>query len=267
MLTFDEEFPGSWIFIHEFPEGTEEHFDASLDLFDAGKLRDAEEDLRNLLLVCPDHIDALHHLAQVFEITGRDLEAYLCTREAVRIGIEAIPSRFSWLTGRILWGHLANRPFMRAYHALGLHLLRSQGAEKALDIFARLVSVNPSDNLGARYILMQCFLDLADWDSAVMLALRYPDDAGPGITYSKVVALLHLDRKEDALESLKVAIRYSPNVAAELAKARHSRPNSKYPGYLTSGGDDEAFDYWERNRLHWSKSSDAFKLLRELSKN
>jgi tetratricopeptide (TPR) repeat protein len=263
MLTLEENPFSEWIFVHEPPDGTEQQLDECLELFNTGEFQEAEEGLRDLLLVCPDHIDALHHLALVFESTGRDFDAYLCTREAVRIGIEAMPSRFSWLTGRILWGHLANRPFMRAYHSLGLHLLRSQGAERALEIFARLVSINPNDNLGARYLLMQCFLDLADWSSAATLALRYPDDVGPDIAYSKVIALLHLGHEEKALESLKTAIRHSPNVAEELLKLQHFRPKTKYLGFV----DNEAFDYWECNRLHWSSSSEAFKLLNELSKD
>lgn len=266
MPTLVEESPNSWIFLHEAPDGTDARLDNALELLEAGQYDEAEEKLRQLLLVFPEHIDALHHLGLLFGNCGQNLESYLCTREAVRVGLDAIPPSFSWLTGRIRWGHYENRPFMRAYHALGLHLLRDQGAAQALDIFARLVSVNPDDNLDARYLLMQCLLDLQSWSSALDLSRRYPDDVGPGMTYSKVVALLATDHAEEAAVALEDAIRYRPNVAAELSKAKHSRPEADHFWGMAVGGPEEAFDYWERNRVHWGKSTAAYKLLQKLRK-
>lgn len=266
MPTLIEESSNSWVFTHQSPEGTDARLDDALELLEAGQLDEAEEELRHLLLVCPEHIDALHHLGMLFGSRGQNLEAYLCAREAVRIGLAAIPSGFSWLTGRILWGHIENRPFMRAYHALGLHLLHDQGAAKAVDIFARLVNVNSNDNLGARYLLMQCLLDLRDWQSALDLSRRYPDDAGSDMMYSKVVALMSIGHVDEAVVALEAAIRCKPNIASELLKVRHSRPESAHPGYMTVGGPEEAFDYWERNRVHWGKNTPAYKLLQKLRK-
>lgn len=266
MTTLVEESPNSWVFDHPSPEGAEARLDEAVRLLDAGKFDHADEELRLLLVVCPDHMDALHHLALLFGSRGKYLESYLCTREAVRIGLDAIPPGFSWLTGRMLWSHLENRPFMRAYHALGLHLLRDRGAAAAIDIFARLVSVDPNDNLGARYTWMQCLLDLRDWQSALDLSRRYPDDVSPDMMYSKVVALVGSGQMDEAGVSLEAAIQCRPNVASELLKAKHSRPRSVHPGYVAVGGDEEAFDYWERNRLHWGKSTAAYKLLQTLRK-
>lgn len=264
MISFIEESPGLWIFRHDYPEGADNELDASLDLLDAGKLASAEQRLRKLLLVCPEHIDALHHLALIFSRTGRELEAFFCCREAVRVGLEAIPRQFSWLTGRMLWGFLENRPFMRAYHFLGLQLSATQGPAKAREIFARLASVNPDDNLGARYLLMECHLDLADWEAALALAHQYPHDSSAEFLYSKIVALVQLEREDEAIDSILSALQYAPKVAEELLKTRHIRPKEKAPSYVETGSSDEAFTYWERNKRHWSKSSPAFLLLRKI---
>jgi len=266
MITFIEESPNSWVFHHNFPEGVEESLDNAIDCFQAGNLDEAEETLRKLLLVCPYYIDALHHLALVFSDFGLELESYLCSREAVRIGLEAIPSQFSWLTSRMLWGHLENRPFMRAYYALGLSILNNQGAASAIDIFARLVSVNPNDNLGCRYNLMQGYLDLNEWQAALNLSQLYCNDTGPDIVYSKVVALFQLDREEEAIAALTLIINHYPNVAKELVKTKHSPPKSSHPGFITLGGEDEAYDYWQRNRKHWASSTTAYKTLKNILK-
>lgn len=159
------------------------------------------------------------------------------------------------------WGHLENRAFLRAYHALSIALLRQNRHVEAIEILALLVSVCPNDNLGARYMLMQCYLDAQSWQAAIDLSLQYPEDIGPDILYSKAVALMKLHRNEDALDSLQQAVRYRPNVAKELLKSRHVGPKSMFSGSLQVGGADEAFDYWERNKAHWTKGSQALELL------
>ena len=264
MILFNESWPHSWEFEHDYPEGADEAFDECVDLYHAGDLEHAEQTLKDILFVCPDHIDALHHLALVYENTDRSIEAYLCTREAVRICLEAIPAHFSWLTEQILWGEHNNRPFLRAYHSLALHHLRRQNTKDASDILARLVSTNPNDNLGARYVLMTCLLNDGNWETAIKLTKQYPDDTGPEIAYSKVIALLHLGCHNEAKENLKWAIQQNRKVAIELLKTQHTRPEAAFPGYTTLGGEEEAFIYWEQNSIHWSKDSEAFKLLHEL---
>lgn len=270
MLELIEILPNTWAFHQDMPDGVEERLNEAVECFEAGDLDEAEEILREVLLVCPHHIDALHHLALIFSDSGLKLESYLCTREAVRIGLEAIPSHFSWLTSRMLWLELENRPFMRAYHALGLSILDSQGAASAIEVFARLLSVNRSDNLGCRYTLMQCYLDLNEWQAALDLSQRYNNDTGPDIVYSKVVALFQLDQddeNDEAIEALTFAIDHYPNIAKELIKTKHSEPESKHPGYITLGGEDEAYDYWERNRKHWTSDTIAYKTLKTLLNN
>jgi tetratricopeptide (TPR) repeat protein len=258
------ESPHSWIFSSEYPEGADNSLDDAIYHYEKGNLDKAEELIRKLLLVCPDHIDALHHLSIIFSEYGLNLESYLCTREAVRIGLEAFPPKFSWQTSRLIWDHLSNRPFMRAYHALGLLLIKSQEVVSAAEIFSRLVAINPNDNLGARYILMQCYLDMAEWEAAISLCKQYPEDSSPDIAYSKVVALFQAGQDAEALMSLTSAIHCSPSIAAELVKSKHTRPRSEFSGRMTIGGEDEAFDYWERNRSHWSSNKKSHKALKRL---
>ncbi|MBL1266049.1 tetratricopeptide repeat protein [Methylomonas sp. MS20] len=264
MIKLIEESPNTWVFRHNLPEGAEDSFDDAVELYTSGNLVEAEETLRKLLFVCPHYIDALHHLALIFSEDELDLEAYLCWREAVRIGLEAIPSNFSWQTSHMNWLELDNRPFMRAYHALGLSLLENRGSAAAIEIFARLVSVNQNDNLGCRYHLMQCYLNLNEWRSALNLSVQYSTDTGPDIVFSKVIALLQLDQEDDAIDVLTVAIEQYPNIAKELIKTKHSEPKSKHKGFLTLGGEDEAYDYWQRNRIHWASSTMAYKILKRL---
>jgi tetratricopeptide (TPR) repeat protein len=266
VIALVEESNDSWIFVHDYPEGVDENFNAICELFGECDPKEAEADLKALLLICPEHIDALHHLGLLYSETGRALEAYLCAREAVRVGLDAFPPKFSWMTSALEWGYVENRPFMRAYHALALFLLRERGAIAAREPFTRLVSINANDNLGARFALMQCLLDTRAWEAAIELARKYPGDASPDILYSKAVAFLHLNEEAEAIAAIKHGIAQAPQVARELLKPRHARPKSAFPGHIAAGGVEQAFDYWERNRAHWGRNTAAFKLLERLSK-
>ncbi|WP_147473972.1 tetratricopeptide repeat protein [Allofranklinella schreckenbergeri] len=256
MLTCTEVFPNSWRMDCERPDQAEQAFEAAMELWEDGQRRQAEQALWTLLKTCPDDLDVWHQLGLMQVAQKRPQQAYLCWREAVRLGQAALPPSFSWLRSRLEWGFFENRAFLRACHALALALLEQKHGDgamaEAMEILARLVSVCPNDNLGARYVLMGCYLETEDWQAAVELSQRYPEDCGPDMAYSKVVALLQLARDEEAEQSLLQALRYGPNVAVELLKSRHVRPKREelFAGYMQVGGADEAFDYWQRNKIH-----------------
>lgn len=67
---------------------------------------------------------------------------------------------------------------------------------------------------------------------------------------------------ENAKIGLERAVNINRRVAIELLKTRHVRPVEEHPGYM--GGTEEAFDYWERNRMHWARDSKVLKLLKEI---
>jgi len=124
----------------------------------------------------PQHIDALHHLAIAYEIIEQPQLAYLFCQAAVSLGLQSLPDKFNWSSANINWGHLTNRPFIRAYHALGLHYFNMQLIKEATTIFEHLVSVCPYDNIGARYELIICYEQLKDTKNINKLCQRYPDE-------------------------------------------------------------------------------------------
>ena len=254
-----------WIFRADWPQGAEARFHQAIDLMQEGKPEAAELRLRELLIVCPEHIDAWHHLALLLDDAGDSLMSYACTREAVRLGLDALPRTFSWLTSRLEWHCLENRPFLRAYHNLGVYLLDHGGVSEALEVFSRLLSVSPHDSLGVRYLVMECHLALQSWEAVLQLATQLEDDIAPMIIYSKVIALLALDDASEAEACLRDAVARHPKVASELLKSRHVRPALHIANAITLGGDDEAFYYWERNKEYWAKTTPAHALLRQVA--
>ena len=137
----------------------DDKLDQALDIWEAGHDESAEKMLRAVVEACPNHIDALHHLSLIYNEQGRKLEAYVFCQAAVSIGLQAIPRKFKWDNARVTWGMLENRPFMRAYHNLGLWHFHSGRYDDAIEIFQRLLSVNPGDNQGVKYLLPICWFE------------------------------------------------------------------------------------------------------------
>jgi hypothetical protein len=50
------------------------------------------------------------------------------------------------------WGYIYNRPYLRALHGYGLCLWRLGNADKARVVFERILSLNPIDNQGIRFL-------------------------------------------------------------------------------------------------------------------
>jgi len=238
-------------------------FDSAIKFWDDGNYDLAERLFKELIEQDRLNIDALHHLSMLYDDSSRELEAYLCCREAVRIGLDAIPDKFDWKKSKLNWYAHRNRPFMRAYHSLGLWHQRRNEIDSVITVFSRLLSVCPSDSLGVRYILPKLWIDQGDYLSVIRLCKECEDDVAPEIIYTYPLALVLLGEPKKAAQLLKTAKIALPLVAKELKKKRHPKPKSMMPGYITQGGADQAYLYWKEYGSYWTSSSQAMELLSE----
>ena len=151
----------NWVF-EEDPAMTlelQERFYQAVEVWADGRSDVAQRMLCAVVTECPNHIDAIHHLSLLYSEQERELEAYIYCQAAVGIGLHALPQKFSWRTARLEWPWLENRPFLRAYHSLGMWHLHNDRHDAAIEIFRRLLSVNPNDNQGVRYLLPHCWFE------------------------------------------------------------------------------------------------------------
>ena len=256
-----------WRFIESScVRGLMEEFNDALDYLDDTEFQLGEQMLRSIIDRCPEHVDAIHHLALISEDEGRYLEYYLLEKEAVDIALKNIPKEFRLGEDLLEWGWLENRPFLRAYHGLGLALLNRGSDKEALNIFLNLLSFNPNDNQGIRALAIDCFFDLGEPEKVLSLCDKYPGDMTPQLLYGRPLALIQLARVSEAKEAIKEAVAGLPFVAKELLKKRHVRPKSLMNGYVTFGGKDEAYFYWESSGSFWENTSGALDLLKKYSR-
>lgn len=252
---------GEWEFRDpELPYEAHEAGDQAVDFWHSGQIERAEKKFLSVIRQYPTHIDAMHHYSLFLEAIGRETAAYMSCRAAVGVGLHAIPSEFSWDSSQLHWGLLDNRPFMRAYHNLGLHCLRQDRFGESEKIFKRLLSVNPNDNQGVRYLLPKIWFSTGRPEAVVELCQKY-DDPAPEISYSLALAYVLLDQTSQARMALDEAVSYMPLVRAELLKKRHDRPRDMHDGYITHGGRDQAYVYWQEYGGFWRPCARAMELL------
>ncbi len=258
----------NWVFSDSTLSQTQyEMLDNAIESWHEGSYDLAETLLKELVIQSPSNIDAFHHLSLLFDETSRELEAYLCCQEAVRIGLSAFTNKFSWKKSVLEWGSLDNRPFMRAYHNLGLWHQRRNEIDLAISVFSNLLSVCPNDNLGIRYLLPKLWFIKGDVLSVIRHCKKFDDDISPEIIYNYPLAFILSGELSKAEKLLLEAKQQLPLVVKELIKKRHPKPKTSMAGYITLGGADQAYSYWQEYGNYWKDSKRAMKLLNKIQLN
>lgn len=224
-------------------------FERYYDAEDIEEPDTAYDELFGIIEDDPEFIDAYSSLGW-WEIRLRNHgNAYCHFYNAFTIGNNLVPKNFP---GNILWAIPDNRPFLNAMHGLGLTNLYMREWDKAANIFKKMLHYNPNDNQGVRALLIESYLAQGKFKKILSLCKMYPHDMLPDTMYGAVLAQFRLDNMVKAEEALQEAIEYSPNIAKELLKKKHVMIESDDPGTVTVGGEDEAWEYWERVGLHWT---------------
>jgi tetratricopeptide (TPR) repeat protein len=94
-------------------------------------------------------LDAHAHLGN-FAFENRPERAVRHYEAGLRIGELSLGECFD---GVLPWCRLDNRPFLRCMHGYGLCVWRLGRLHEAAANFERMLSMNPSDNQGVRFIL------------------------------------------------------------------------------------------------------------------
>ena len=144
-------------------------------------------------------------------------EALQLYRQGVEAGEKALgKTAFRDNVGHF-WGILETRPYMRARHGLARSLWESGAREEAVTHYRDMLRLNPNDNQGIRYILLDCFLTLGRDGDADKLLRRYKDDGAAAWAWSAALALFR--REGDCPASRKAlarAVRSNNHVSAYL---------------------------------------------------
>lgn len=253
MLSLTSVGKDEWVFDADRQHEDEEFecINQAMDLLESDKEIIVEQILIDFLSKFPESIAVCSLLAEIYATQDKHFQSYLINREAVRIGLDALPKKFDWKKSKLNWGFIENRPFLRAYYRLGLTLKEQNKLVEAAQIFERLLSVCPNDNIGARSILPEIYFLQANYQGVMDLALKYPNDMLSEVTFGAVLATALLGDLPKAKIMLAAAAEKMPLVVKELKKKRHRQPKSLMEGMITIGGADQAYEYWQDFGKFW----------------
>jgi len=210
---------------------------------------------KKALKISADCADAYVCLAVVAENHQQALE--LC-RQGVEAGKRALGTAFFEDAKNIghFWGILETRPLMRALEGYATHLWEMNQREEALAQYRELLRLNPGDNQGIRYLLLDLLLELDRTGEAQALLKEYPDESSADWAYS---AALLAFRKEGEGRPAQAALKHALEVnrhVPDYLSGKKRIPLERSP-YSTLGGEDEAIQYAAQHLNYWRKTPGA----------
>lgn len=250
--------------IFSYPESHDDilqQFDDLLDERDIGGLSQTSYviKLKELLTIEPDFVDGHAHLGYALFEQGKFKLALQASRRGVQVGEGAIPPGFD---GLIEWGYLENRPFLRAMHGVVLSHLRLGQRLKALPLMERMLSWNPDDNQGIRYLIGSEYLRAGKTGEAHIRLLTNADDYPP-CQYD--LALLHFRQGKYAASATSLRRGFMANgyVAEILCGNPAPAPIAIWHG-SNHAEPELACDYVSQYGELWRETPDAIAFVRWL---
>lgn len=217
---------------------------------------DRQELAEQALLLDEDCADAYLVLAEENKKDRNLALGYL--REAVAAGKRSLGEDITQQLS-CFWSFPEARPYMRAMFSLAELLWDLGQRPEALELYAKLLVLNPDDNQGVRFTLVTHYLSLSDYQAAEDLLQQFDDYCAHWL-YSK--ALLSFIQQGDCAASRllrKQAKQSNVKVLDYLYSSQHL-PN-ELPEFYAAGDDNEAVVYVWFNRKVWRSIDGAMEWL------
>lgn len=224
-----------------------------------------EQKLKDMLVLIPELFDVADSLAQYYGAQHDFRKVKLLYENEIKLARKYIPKEFIPGKHRIIWAYLDNRPFLRMLDNYAQFIEQTEKVSKAIPLYEELLSFNPNDNQGVRYVLATAYLKTNQPERLLELAAEYPEEIGPDLVMGKVLALLKLGMVDEARKYLKKNKKYQKHVIRELLKPAHSRPEEYMDDRITVGGEDEAWYYWRNQGSLWEATKGAKDFLKEFT--
>jgi len=209
---------------------------------------------RQALEISEDCADAYVLLAE--ETTRNAQEAKELYEKGVRAGERALgPAIFEEAVGDF-WTILETRPYMRARAGLAECLWSMGESKQAIEHWMDILRLNPNDNQGVRFTLLDCLVTEGDEEALGKLLNQYKDDISASWLYTRALWMFRregISRK--ATEQLRKALEANPFVPIYLLGGK--KMPKRLPAYIGIGDKTEAIDYVAGAAPAWYETEGA----------
>lgn len=195
---------------------------------------------RKALAISADCADAYLLLAQ--EAAPTEAEALALLTQGVAAGERALgPAAFEEDAGHF-WGLIETRPYMRTRQALALALWAAGRREEAVGHAAELLRLNPGDNQGIRYVLINWRLTLGQDVEVAALLKRYQSAGDAQWTWPATLAAFRRSGDGPAARKALLAAIAANRFVTPYLLGRRKRPKT-LPPFYSPGEMEEALIY------------------------
>jgi hypothetical protein len=211
------------------------------------------------LSLSPQCADAYVLLAQEeADTVKRALELF---KQGMEAGTRALGAKYFRENTGYFWGLLETRPYMRARQGLAETLWRLKRYEEAIEHYRELLRLNPGDNQGNRYALLDLLIQIERYEKALDLLKQYRDEWSAVWLYSR--ALLEFQRRGASTVAKRVlqqALEENSFVPAYLMGQK--RVPNRQVDYYGWGDESEAIYYVSEHLNYWRRIPGAVEWLR-----
>lgn len=123
-------------------------------------------EMKKLIECDRDFYDPYLVIADILTSQGKELEAQAFSNDAYQRALERITDSKGRWPKCMPWGFLENRHLMRALAYYADTCWEQGNTDEALDIYRRLLQINPNDNQGARFNILAIRMGLgcSEWE-------------------------------------------------------------------------------------------------------
>jgi len=173
----------------------------------------------------------------------------------VAVAKDQLGSTFEKSVGHF-WGIAKTRPYMTASLELAEAYLEVGEHEKAIVRMEEMLTLNPNDNQGVRWLLLEWYCNMNWVEKAWGLLEKYQDDASPFMAMTHVCLEFQKTGPTEQLKSrLQEIIEFNPDLVPTLLSPESVEP--RFDEAFESGSLEEATSYCRRFRSLWKATPGA----------
>jgi tetratricopeptide (TPR) repeat protein len=160
------------------------------------------------------------------------------------------------------WGLLETRPYMRAMEGMASCLWQLGRKAEAVEIYWEMLRLNPGDNQGIRYVLVDLLLNMNRMSELDVLIKRYQNDISAVWLYTKaLIAYRKKGAHPSSNRALKSALTENPHVYVYLSGKK--RIPNRLPSFIGIGDEAEAVAYAACHLNYWRQTTGALEWMEQ----
>jgi tetratricopeptide (TPR) repeat protein len=218
--------------------------------WEAGSRQQRQRLAREALEIYPDCADAYVVLAE--NAARGPEEARELYQKGIEAGVRSLGLEVFEEEAGYFWGIIETRPYMRARQGLAQVLWALGDLDGAAEHYWDMLRLNPNDNQGVRYELLECLLGLEDMERVEELLAQYDEEFSANWLFTRaLVSFLREGDTPKSRDELAEAMEANPHVCQYLlGKTRLPR---NLPDHIGFGDRNEAIHYAASFGKAWRK--------------